>query len=88
MSEPPAVRASPEPGTTPAWLEFVHHDGSPDFLDDACPPLGAEVRLRLHTPPGAPVRQVWLRRAPDGEQTLEPLCPVGGSGPGQLWEIR
>jgi alpha-glucosidase len=88
VSEHPPGQATAERDVQPTWLDYTHHDGSPDFLEDACPPLGAELRLRLHTPPGAPVERVWLRQAPDGEQALESLSPVACAGPGRLWEGR
>src|SRR5882762_8223561 len=64
----------------PAWLSTVHHDGSPRYLSNLHPRLGETVRLRLRLAGSCPVRRVFVRTSPDGEQAFTPAV----SGPAQL----
>jgi alpha-glucosidase len=71
---------------TPSWLKTVHHDGSEVFLSNPYPQLGEQIRIRLRTGIDAPVRGVFLRTAPDGEQFFTPLAAGLAEAPVQWWE--
>ncbi len=71
----------------PTWLNSVHHDGSLLFLSNLYPRLGATVRLRLRTTANAPIREIYLRTFPDGEQFLAPLTLTETTAVNQWWEI-
>ncbi len=68
----------------PEWLQSVHHDGSEKYVSDPYPQLGAEIQIRLRATPDAPLKRVFLRHAPDGEQAFIPLS-ASGSGSGAAW---
>ncbi len=70
----------------PDWLLTVHHDGSDLYLSNPYPALGEKVTVRLRVSVHAPVRQVYLRTAPDGEQRLTPLQPAQPTPPVRWWE--
>ncbi len=54
----------------PTWLQSVHHDGSDAFVSNPYPRLGDTVRIRLRAGVDAPIRRVFVRTAPDGEQAF------------------
>ena len=68
----------------PDWLQFVHHDGSENYVSILYPRLGDTVRIRLRTGPDAPLRRVYVRTAPDGEQVITALQP-GPTDPAARW---
>ncbi len=70
----------------PGWLTSVHHDGSPLYLSNLYPHLGERVQVRLRASSEAPLRQVYLRIFPDGEQFFRPLKRTTLSPPVQWWE--
>lgn len=70
----------------PAWLQSVHHDGSERYVSHLYPRLGETVRLRLRTGATAPIRAIYLRTFPDGEQALAPLHPSPVAPPVRWWE--
>jgi alpha-glucosidase len=70
----------------PAWSRSVHHDGSEIYVSNPRPGLGERVRLRLRVGAAAPVRQVYLRTFPDGEQTFAPLSAGAAAPPARWWE--
>ena len=70
----------------PAWPASVHHDGSGLYVSALYPRLGDRVRLRLRLAADAPVRQVYLRTFPDGEQAVAPLTALGANEAVQWWE--
>ncbi len=61
-------------------LWSVHHDGSAQYLSEAYPALGDTIHVRLRTAPDAPIKQVFLRTAPDGEQHFTELTPQPAEG--------
>ncbi len=71
----------------PIWLETVHHDGSERYVSSLAPRLGEVVHLRLRVGEYAPVRQVYLRSCPDGEQMFTALRPGPHQPPVRWWEI-
>jgi alpha-glucosidase len=60
----------------PDWLKSVHHDGSSQYVSAPSPGLNDRVTLRLRVGAAAPLRQVYLRTFPDGEQALARLTPA------------
>lgn len=67
------------------WMPGVFHNPSGVYLDFESP----RVLLRLRTPLGSPVQQIFLRCAPDGEQQMleaQPGPPQAGYHC-QWWEV-
>jgi alpha-glucosidase len=52
------------------WTAGLHHDGSAFYVSNPLPTQGETLTIRLRVPADAPVRTVFLRTAPDGEQHL------------------
>lgn len=69
----------------PAWLRTVHHDGSPRFVSPQHPRLGELVRLRLRVGAGAPVRRIFVRSCPDGEQRFTAMAAGPERSPARWW---
>ena len=59
----------------PNWLAAVHHDGSLDYVSNPYPQLGEKIRLSLRTGSDAPLKRIFLRTFPDGEQALSLMKP-------------
>src|SRR5262249_40265348 len=55
------------------WTAGLHHDGSALYVSNPLPTLGERVTIRLRVPVEAPIRAVFLRTTPDGEQHMEAL---------------
>ena len=72
-----------DPGRV-SLLHEPHHDGSPTYLDDEAPALGASVRVRVRTAAGDPVEQVWLRTTYDAEPVYHP-CTVTSRDDATTW---
>jgi alpha-glucosidase len=70
----------------PAWLSTVHHDGSSRYVSNQYPRLGETVRVRLRVGAAAPVRRVFLRTCPDGEQAFTPAMPGPAQPPSRWWK--
>jgi alpha-glucosidase len=70
----------------PAWLSTVHHDGSPRYVSSLYPRLGGTVRVRIRVGATAPVRRVFLRTSPDGEQAFTPAAPGPARPPARWWK--
>lgn len=71
----------------PAWLQSVHHDGSGLYVSQLYPRLGESVRLRLRVGADAPLRAVYLRTFPDGEQAFQPMTLGERNSVAHWWEI-
>ncbi len=69
-----------------SWLDTVHHDGSPLYVQPQAAGLGAQVTLRLRVSQAAPIRQVFIRICPDGEQTMVPMQPAEQQAAVQWWQ--
>ncbi len=52
------------------WTAGLHHDGSALCVSHPLPKQGETVSIRLRAPKDAPIKAVFLRTAPDGEQHL------------------
>jgi alpha-glucosidase len=63
----------------PIYLNSIHHSGSSRYVSTGEPRVGQEVTLRLRADPEAPIRQVYLRTCPDGEQLYTPMQPEAPS---------
>ncbi|MCB8918242.1 MAG: glycoside hydrolase family 13 protein [Ardenticatenaceae bacterium] len=72
----------------PNWLNSVHHDGSERYVSTPLPRLEEQVTLRLRAGADAPVRRVFLRTFPDGEQALTPMSRGEAGAPAAWWECR
>ncbi|MFN8373878.1 MAG: alpha-amylase family glycosyl hydrolase [Anaerolineae bacterium] len=66
------------------WTAGLHHDGSALYVSNPLPKLGEVVTIRLRTPAKAPIRSIFLRTAPDGENYLERMGIVEQ---GERWVI-
>jgi len=75
-------------GFFPAWLSTVHHDGSPRYLSNLYPRLGETVRVRLRVGVAAPVRRVFVRTSPDGEQAFTPAVSGPAQPPAKWWKAE
>ncbi|MDX1412998.1 MAG: alpha-amylase family glycosyl hydrolase [Candidatus Promineifilaceae bacterium] len=71
----------------PAWLHSVHHDGSEEYISDANPRIGSEVKVRLRCESGAPIKEIYLRTFPDGEQALSSMKICKTIAPCTWWEV-
>jgi alpha-glucosidase len=72
----------------PSWLSAVHHDGSATYVSALYPQLGDIVQIRLRANIDAPVRRVFLRTAPDGEQVLLPMGAGPMTPPVRWWQVE
>ncbi len=70
----------------PAWLNSVHHDGSQLYVSNLTPAFGETVGLRLRTAPDAPIKRIFLRTFPDGEQALTQMTRGRATATTQWWE--
>lgn len=68
------------------WTAGLHHDGSELFVSNPLPRFGETVTIRLRLPVEAPVRNVFLRTAPDGEEDLKAMRRVREDGVSAWWE--
>ena len=69
------------------WLSSIHHDGSDLYISNLYPRLGEKVRLRLRVSVAAPIRHVYLRTFPDGEQAIHAMTRSSVEPPVVWWEI-
>ncbi len=60
---------------TPAYFNSIHHSGSPRYVFPNQAHLGDTVTIRLRAGLDTPIKHVFLRTTPDGEQHLTPLQP-------------
>jgi alpha-glucosidase len=70
----------------PDWLLSIHHDGSDKYVSSLYPRLGERVHIRIRVGSYAPVRQIYLRIAPDGEQAFIPMNQGRLEPPVRWWE--
>lgn len=61
----------------PHWTRGLHHDGSEAYLSNPLPQAGETVTVRLRVPKEAPVRGVYLRTCPDGENHITEMRASG-----------
>lgn len=72
----------------PHWTAGLHHDGSALYVSNPLPRSGETVTLRLRAPADAPVRHIFLRIAPDGEEDLKPMRRTHEDGVLAWWETE
>jgi alpha-glucosidase len=72
----------------PAWLQSVHHDGSDAFVSNPYPRLGESVQIRLRAGIDAPIRRIFVRTEPDGEQAITQMTPDGEQAPACWWQAE
>lgn len=70
----------------PTWLDSVHHDGSQLYVSNLTPQLGETVGLRLRAAANAPIKRLFLRTFPDGEQALTQMTRGRATTQAQWWE--
>jgi alpha-glucosidase len=68
-----------------SWLDSVHHDGSPTYVHFA---QANRVLLRLRADHTAPLRHVFIRTNPDGEQSLLAMERQLDHGVCQWWQAE
>ena len=72
------------------WSQTVHHDGSPYYV--SFDPTGSHttLRLRLRVSKTAPIKELFVRTIPDGEQHFAPMQIAGSNAQSNWWstEIR
>jgi alpha-glucosidase len=69
----------------PAWLNAVHHDGSPHYVTLQ---NDQTATLRLRTSHDAPIARVFVRTAPDGEQHFAEMHPSSADAVCRWWTIE
>ena len=68
-------------------LHDPHHDGSPLYVSDEAPELGATVTVRVRTSAADPVEAVWLRTTYDAEPVFHPTTSTT-TGDVVWWEAE
>ncbi len=68
------------------WTAGLHHDGSELYVSNPLPRCGETVTIRLRAPANAPIRHLFLRAAPDGEEDLKAMRCVHTDGVSSWWE--
>lgn len=71
----------------PAWLNTLHHDGSEKYVSNLYPRLRETIQVRLRVGENAPVKRLFLRIFPDGEQFIVPMKKAQRESPVQWWEV-
>lgn len=74
--------------SVPAWISSIHHDSSAKYVSSPYPSLGEKVRLRLRVGIHAPVKKVFLRTFPDGEQAITPMQFERVDPPNHWWQVE
>jgi len=62
--------------TTFSWIESVHHDSSLLYVKLEHEKLGTTVTIKIRADIDAPIKAIYLRTCPDGEQSLTPMYPI------------
>ncbi len=57
----------------PNWLDTIFHSGATPYVSDLYPKLGDSVTIRVRVAPDVPIKRLFLRTFPDGEQHFAPL---------------
>lgn len=58
------------------WMESVYSDGTAAFVSNPSPKLSETVKIRLRMYADAPVKKVFLRMLPNGEERLAEMHPI------------
>ncbi|NJN18411.1 MAG: maltodextrin glucosidase [Oscillochloris sp.] len=70
------------------WLDSIHHDGSPLYVQVDAAKLGANAKIRLRAAVAAPIEVVFLRSCPDGEQSMVAMRESHADTVCRWWEIE
>lgn len=69
------------------WSHSVHHDGSSCYvIADGDNSLGSTVNIRVRTGLDAPVKGIFIRTNPDGDQQMAPLQLIAKDSAACWWE--
>lgn len=68
------------------YAASIHHDGSRRYVENMSPRFGDIVAIRLRALHLAPIRRVFLRTVPDGEQHFEEMQREGRRGVCAWWK--
>lgn len=55
------------------WTAGLHHDGSAMYVSNPLPTQGEMITITLRTPVDAPIKGVYLRTTPDGEEKSDAM---------------
>lgn len=69
-----------------SWLDAVHHDGSAMYVSNPLPRFGERVTLSLRLAADAPVKAVYIRTMPDGEQHHTMMTLYQMDAVTQVWQ--
>jgi alpha-glucosidase len=72
----------------PPWLGSVHHDGSELYVSNLYPALRDPVNIRLRLSTAAPVKKIYLRIYPDGEQAFVSMELASTDSRVQWWQTE
>jgi len=67
------------------WTSAVHHDGSALYVSNPLPAHNERVTVRLRVPLESPIRSIYLRTAPDGENKLDLMHEVERDSTAAWW---
>lgn len=73
---------------TPSWLQGIHHDGSPYYVSFSPSHAPTMLKLRLRVGKDAPIKQIFVRTIPDGEQHLAPMQLSANDDLFDWWETE
>ncbi len=68
------------------WTAGIHHDSSLLYVSNPLPESGETVTVSLRVPAQAPVRRVYLRTVPDGEEAYTEMSPARRDMMSVWWE--
>lgn len=68
------------------WTAGVHHDSSALYVSNPLPKAGERITIHLRTPLEAPIKGVFLRTAPDGENHFQAMHIVERDAVCAYWE--
>ena len=57
----------------PDWHASIHHDGSLNYVSDLFPKYGQTITLKIRIGRATPLKDVYLRMEPNGEQSLQKM---------------
>lgn len=57
----------------PNWLDTIYHSGATPYVSELFPKLGDSVTIRVRVALNAPIKRLFLRTFPDGEQHFAPM---------------
>ncbi len=70
------------------WSQSVHHDGSPYYVSFDSTRSQTHIKLRLRAGKAAPIKQIFVRTIPNGEQHLVPMQSTISDALSNWWEAE